>query len=173
VFADAHVGVAKPVTVSVTLGGGAAALNYTVTTPVMVTTDITAAPLVATNVVAANKVYDGTMATTATCQLPAGTDAGVTGGATAVFADAHVGVAKPVTVSVTLGGGAAALNYTVTTPVMVTADITAAPLVATNVVAANKVYDGTMATTASCQLPAGTDAGVTCVATAVFADAHV
>ena len=79
---------------------------------------------------AANKVYDGTTAATATCSLTGvvGSDV-VTCSGTATFDTASVGTGKTVTVTGITLSGAAAGNYTLaSTTATTTANITAVTL---------------------------------------------
>jgi hypothetical protein len=107
-------------------------------------------PLTVTNLLAANKVYDGT--TNATLKV---TNASVTGmvnsddvtlvtsNTTAYFADENVGTNKPVTVVNLLLGGTAAANYKLVDPTNLTATITPAELTVAGVTIASKIYDST------------------------------
>ncbi|MGA2786455.1 MAG: YDG domain-containing protein, partial [Verrucomicrobiota bacterium] len=114
-------------------------------------------PLTVTNLLALNKVYDGT----ANATLNA-TNAGlsgvlngddvtlVTSNAVAYFADSNVGTGIGVTVSGLTLAGTAAGNYTLTQPSGLTANITALGVTITSGIAANsKPYDGTTAGTIS------------------------
>jgi len=65
----------------------------------------------------------------------------------ASFDTKNVGAGKPVTVIDLALGGADAGNYTLTQPLMLTADITPAGLTVDGAAADNKVYDGTTAAT--------------------------
>ena len=107
--------------------------------------------LTVTNLLALDKVYDGT--TNATLDA---TNAGLTGmlnsddvtlvasNAVAYFADKNVGPAKPVTVAGLALGGAAAANYTLADPTNLMASISAAELTVVGVTSASKVYDSTI-----------------------------
>jgi hypothetical protein len=117
---------------------------------------VTAIPITASGITAANKTYNGN--TTATLQgLAAASLAGVlsgdavtlqTSGAAGAFASENVG--QNITVSVTglTLGGTQAGDYTLTQPTT-TANITAAMLTVTGITAANKTYNGN--TTAALQ----------------------
>src|SRR5204863_3690404 len=174
-FDTALVGTGKTVTVTGITLSGAAAGNYTLASTTATTTaDITAVALTPT-VTVANKVYDGTTATTSTCALTGvvGTDV-VTCAGTATFDTALVGTGKTVTVTALALSGAAAGNYALaTTTATTTANITAVALTAT-VTAASKVYDGTTATTEERRVggEGGTEV-VTCAGTATFDTALV
>ncbi|WP_221031769.1 beta strand repeat-containing protein [Actomonas aquatica] len=151
-FADANIGTAKSVTVSGITLTGTTATNYALTQPTP-TADITAAELTVTGVTAANKVYDGN--NTATLDTDSAALVGVVGSedvtldktaAAGAFADANVATGKDVTVSGLALAGTATGNYTLTQPAT-TADITAAELGLTGLVAEDKVYDATTAAT--------------------------
>ena len=107
--------------------------------------------LTVTNMLALDKVYDGT--TNATLDA---TGAGLTGvlngddvtlvasNAVAYFADKNIGTNKPVTEAGLALGGAAAANYTLADPTNLTASISAAELTVVGVTPASKVYDSTI-----------------------------
>jgi hypothetical protein len=131
--------------------GGTAAGNYTLAgANGSVNITVSALTLTVTNLLALDKVYDGT--TNATLDA---TNAGLAGvlnsddvtlvatNAVACFADKNVGATKPVTITGLALGGAAAVNYTLMDPTNVTANITVAGLTVSGVTAASKVYDGT------------------------------
>ncbi|MFZ0827580.1 MAG: MBG domain-containing protein [Verrucomicrobiia bacterium] len=131
--------------------GGAAAGNYTLAgASGSVNITVSALALTVTNLLALDKVYDGT--TNATLDASNAGLAGVLNGddvalvtsnAVAYFADKNVNTNKPVTVSGLALGGAAAANYTLADPTNVTANVATAGLTVSGVVAAAKVYDGT------------------------------
>ena len=131
--------------------GGTAAGNYTLAgASGTVTITVSAVALTVTNLVALDKVYDGT--TNATLDATNAGLAGVLNGdsvtlvtsnAAGYFADKNVGTNKPVTVTGLGLGGAAAGNYALLDPTNVTANIAAAGLTVSGVTAAAKVYDGT------------------------------
>jgi uncharacterized protein YfiM (DUF2279 family) len=131
--------------------GGTAAGNYTLAgASGSVNITVSALALTVTNLLALDKVYDGT--TNATLDA---TNVGlvgvlngdsvtlVTSNAVTYFADKNVGTNKPVTVTGLALGGAAAANYSLVGPTNVTANITAAGLTVSGVTVASKVYDGT------------------------------
>jgi hypothetical protein len=180
-FADKNAGSGKTVTVTGLSLSGADAGNYTVNSTATTTADITAAPLMVTNITADSRVYDG--GTDAVIHTTGATLTGVfgsddvsldAGGATGAFADKNAGTAK----TVTIGGlgltGADAGNY-VLTPPSTTADIT--PLAITgSVTVASRVYDGGVdATIAGRTLSGvlGTDNVSLVGGTATFADKNV
>jgi hypothetical protein len=111
---------------------------------------ISAAALTVTNLVALDKTYDGS--TNATLNA---TNAGLTGvlsgddvtlvssNAVASFADKTVNTNKPVAVTGLALGGAAAANYSFVTPTNLTADINAAGLTVSGIMAVSKPYDAT------------------------------
>ena len=115
-----------------------------------VTVDFTIAPkaLTITGVGAADKIYDGTTAATATGSAVlsgvVGEDDVTVVPGTAAFTDENAG---PQTVTFTSYGieGADAGNYTVSQPANVTATISRKPVTITGTTAQNKVYDGTTA----------------------------
>ena len=117
-----------------------------------VTVDFTIAPkaLTITGVGAADKIYDGTTAATATGSAVlsgvAGEDDVTVVPGTAAFTDENAG-----TQTVTFTGygieGADAGNYTVSQPADVTATISRAPVTITGVVVSDKTYDGSTAAT--------------------------
>jgi filamentous hemagglutinin family protein len=100
------------------------------------------------NVVADNKTYDGTTASSGVVSLNGVISGDVVGtsGTTFTFADKNAGTAKTVNVSGTTLTGADAGNYTVTIPAGVLADILKKAITA-DVIANNKTYDGTTAAT--------------------------
>ncbi|MFO1476152.1 MAG: YDG domain-containing protein [Verrucomicrobiota bacterium] len=130
-FLDKNVGTNKPVTVVGVELTGAAASNYTAIDPTNLTASITPAPLSVSGISAANKVYDGTtnaaLAGNAELSGTIGSDdvALVTNAATASFADPAVGTAKPVAVAGFSLSGADAVNYLLTQPAGLSADILA------------------------------------------------
>jgi len=149
-FADEDVGVGKTVTVSGITIGGADAGNYNLlNTSASATADITAKDLTVT-ATASDKVYDGTTAATATLTTDALAGDDVTAAYTdAAFEDKNVGAGKTVTVSGITVGGVDVGNYNLlNTSATASASITARDLTVT-ATAADKVYDGTTAATAT------------------------
>ncbi|MCD2514265.1 YDG domain-containing protein, partial [Comamonas endophytica] len=155
-FGDKNAGTGKAVTVTgATLGDGTGlASNYTVSNPTGVTGNITPKALTVSGVRADNKFYDGN----ATAALSGGTLAGMVAGETlgmsglsGTFDDRNAGTGKAVTVTGAslIDGTGLASNYTVASPVGITADITAKALTVSGVTAADKTYDGTTAASLS------------------------
>ncbi|MCX6738761.1 MAG: YDG domain-containing protein [Candidatus Parcubacteria bacterium] len=143
-FADKFVANGKTVTVNSITLGGTDKDNYTVTLPTLGTANITAKILTVTGMMADNKEYDGF----ATATLTGGALSGVISpdsvsisASSASFADKFVANGKTVTVdSITLSGTDKD-NYTVTLPIVGTANITRKTLTVTGLTADNKEYD--------------------------------
>ena len=143
VFANKNVGTGKTVSVSGITAGGADGGNYAVNTTASTTADITPLAIVVTGV-GANKVYDGTVADSATL-----TSAGVIAGDNVVFSDTsaafdnkNVGAGKSVSIVGISSSGTDAANYSLgNTTALAIADITPRALTV-SAVGANKVYDG-------------------------------
>jgi hypothetical protein len=148
-FAGKNVGNNLVVTATYALGGADGG-DYTVTSPVGLAANITPATLTVTGAVAGNKVYDttagDTLASFGTLNGVLGTDVVTinTGTTTANFASKNVGNNLAVTATYALGGTDGG-NYTVTSPVGLTANITPANLTVTGAVGGDKVYDATTA----------------------------
>ena len=151
-FNNKNAGTSKPVTISGLTLSGTDSGNYTLTQPVA-TAAITAASLTISGVTAGSRVYNAT--TSAVVNTSGALLSGVIGsdavtlvstGASGAFANKNAGSGKTVTTSGFSLGGADASNYTLVQPVL-SADITAAPLTISGVVANNKVYNGTAAAT--------------------------
>jgi 2',3'-cyclic-nucleotide 2'-phosphodiesterase (5'-nucleotidase family) len=131
--------------------GGNVVLSSTGATPVNVATvasAVAAKNLTIAGLTGDNKVYDRT--TTATFSgtaslvgIVGGDDVSLAGTPVATFANALVGVAKPVTVTGYTLAGTAAPNYTLTQPSGLTADITAKALTITGAAVTAKPFDGT------------------------------
>ncbi|KPF47910.1 hypothetical protein IP87_09350 [beta proteobacterium AAP121] len=131
-FADKNVGSNKPVTVTGLGLTGADAGNYTLQPVAGVTASITARPLAVAGLTAQNKVYDATAVATlggtaSVTPLP-GDVLTLAGTASGSFADANVGVARPVTVAGLSLAGADAANYVLVAPASLQATITPATL---------------------------------------------
>jgi hypothetical protein len=152
-FAEATVGTDKPVTVT---GYTAPSANYTVTQPTGLTADITPKPLtIGGSFTSSDKPFDNL--TTASLTTNSLTLVGVVGeddvtldAVTVAFATATIGTDKPVSITSATLGGSMADNYTLslTGAPTTTADITAASVTVTGVLAANdKVYDRTTVAT--------------------------
>lgn len=127
--ADKNVGTAKPLTLgNLALVDGTTGLasNYTLTGSL--TVDITPANLSINGATAASRPFDGTTVTNITGAVLSGIIPGDTvipaNHTTGNFADAAVGTAKLVTMTASLTG-ADAVNYSLTQPTGLTADITA------------------------------------------------
>jgi|CXWL01.1.fsa_nt_gi hypothetical protein len=166
-FADRHVGVGKPITVSGFAATGAASANYTLAQPTGLTATITAKALSTVGLTATSRTYDATtvaaltgVAAPPTAQAPgtgttadgnpySGDTLSIGGTASAAFADRHVGVGKAVTVTGLTLGGAQAGNYALVQPTGLTATISAKALTASGLTAAGKVYDTTTSVTLS------------------------
>ncbi|MGC4041173.1 MAG: YDG domain-containing protein [Flavobacterium sp.] len=141
-FDTALVGTNIFVTPTITLTGAKAA-NYTLVQPSGLAASITAKPLTVT-AAAADKVYAGNTATSAVVTVNSvdgviGSES-VTVTASGAFASGAAGDGKNVTVSYSLSG-ANASNYSVVSPVTLTANISKKPLTYT-ATADNKQYDG-------------------------------
>jgi filamentous hemagglutinin family protein len=184
-FADKHVGVAKPVSVSGYTLSGDDAGNYTLIQPAGLSATVTARPVTVAGLTAAAKVYDATDAATVTgtaafAGILPDDDATLDGSAvTYAFADKNVGTAKPIAITGLSILGADATNYDATRAFGLTADITPATLTVTGVTAASRIYDATFTTT----LSGATLSGVllsddvafvpASITTGTFADKHV
>jgi hypothetical protein len=124
-FAQTDVGTGIAVSTSMTLTGADAG-NYSIVQPSGITADITTKELTVSDVVADNKVYDGTTDAT----ISGGVLNGIVGsdvvnlfvGTSGTFAQAGVGTGIVVSASMTLTGGDAS-NYTVAQPTGLTANI--------------------------------------------------
>ena len=133
---------------------GALSTNYILPVQAIGPGTITPAPLVVLSTRALNKVYDTTTAAPLDVSVASlsGLIAGdtvtlSTSGAVGTFATRNVGNGIAVTVvGMTLGGPDLA-NYQLFQPAGLTANITPAPLVVTNVTAFDKTYDATTAAT--------------------------
>ncbi|MBX3606773.1 MAG: filamentous hemagglutinin N-terminal domain-containing protein [Piscinibacter sp.] len=148
-MADKNVGVAKPVTGTVTLGGADGG-NYLATPAAAPTVTITTLAITSTGITAVDRAYDGTTAvaldgSTATLAGAIAGDALTlsTAGATGTMADKNVGTAKPVAISGVTLAGADAVNYSLTDASNATVNISALTLQATGIRAVNRVVDGT------------------------------
>jgi len=172
-FGDKNVANGKAVTVTGIALSGTDANNYTLaSTTATASADITARTLTAT-VTGNNKVYDATLAATATYgdNRVAGDSLTVSGNAG--FGDKNVGTGKAVSVTGIALSGTDAGNYTLaSTTAATSADITARTLTAT-ATGNNKVYDGALAATATYgdNRVAGDSLSVT--GTAAFGDKNV
>ncbi|WP_416548305.1 YDG domain-containing protein [Limnohabitans sp. DCL3] len=153
-FADKNVGTNKAVTVTGFVLDGTDADNYQVVQPSGLTANIGKANLSVTGVMAQNKTYDRDttatlMGTAAVAPITGDTVTVNTSAATGQFADKNVGTNKAVTVTGFVLDGTDADNYQVVQPSGLTANIGKANLSVTGVMAQNKTYDATTATTLS------------------------
>ena len=151
-FADKTVANGKPVTVSGYTLNGLDKADYSLTQPTGLLANITAKPLTITGLTANNKVYDRLLTATLTGTAgPVGVISGdtvtIAGSPSANFADKLVADNKPVTVSGYTLAGADALNYSVSQPAGLTANITPLGLTVSGVVANDRVYNGNNAAT--------------------------
>ena len=174
VFATEDVGTGIAVAVSGLTIGGASAGNYTLTQPTTAA-DITPFALTVTGVVANDKMYDGTTASTLDTAgaAPFGVFAGdsvtlETAGATGTFATRNVGTGIAVAVSGLAVSGTDARNYTLTQPTA-SASITPRTLTVT-AVANTKPFDGTTTAAATPIITAGSLAAGD---TAAFTETYV
>ncbi len=140
-FTDKTVGTGKTVNVTGLSLSGADAGNYALSEPSL-SADITAAGLTVTGLAANNKVYDSTTVAglngSAALVGVLGSDTvTLSGTAVGAFSDKTVATGKTVNVSGINLAGADAGNYTLSEPSL-SADITAAGLTVTGLVASNK-----------------------------------
>ncbi len=145
-FADKNVGNGKAVSFNYTKSGADAANYAFANTSGSTTADITPRELAISSVVAAGKEYDGN--TTTTVAITASNIASgdvVTFGTAADFADKNAGENKTVNFTYTKSGADAANYSFAQTNGTATAAISARELTLSNFVAADKVYDGTVA----------------------------
>ena len=132
--------------------------------------------LTITGISISSKTYDAT--TTATISgtaaysgLVNGESFAVSGTPSAVFNNKNVGTAKPISVS---GYTAPSVNYSITQPTGLTADITSKSLTVTSAAVITKTYDGTTAATITETLSGVISPDVvTLVGTGTFASANV
>jgi hypothetical protein len=149
-FTTKNVGTAISINVSGLAIAGTDAGNYTLSNlTAAASANITPAPLTVSGVTAANKIYDATTAATlnfsnAILATILGGDAVTLNAAAAkgTFASKTVGNGKTVSVSGLALAGTNASNYTLTSPITTTANITARSLTIT-AKGVNKIYDGT------------------------------
>ena len=147
-FQDKNTGLAKGISVTGIAITGTDAGNYIANTTSSTTADINPAPLSVTGIIANNKTYDGTVTATVLTSSAAlnGRIAGddvllIDNAVTAAFAGAQPGTGKAVTISGLTVGGADASNYVLNQPTA-QADILAAELTVTGLIASDKTYDG-------------------------------
>jgi uncharacterized repeat protein (TIGR02543 family) len=139
---------------------------------------VTAKALTISGISISNKVYDGN--TTATISgtaaysgLVNGESFTVTGTPSAVFNNKNVGTAKPISVS---GYTAPSVNYSITQPTGLTADVIAKALAVTSPAVTSKAYDGNTNATITGTLSgiiSGDESNVSLVGTGTFASANV
>ncbi len=154
-FATKQAGTDKPVSLSGTIAlTGNDRLNYTLPLPMGMTATITPASLTVSGMTINNKIYDGSVSATVAdwgiLDVVLGNDV-VTidhASATVTFDTKDVAQAKPVAFTSTLAG-ADAINYTITCPTGLRADITAKTLTLSGTAVADKEYDGTTDATIS------------------------
>ncbi|MBT9488676.1 MAG: filamentous hemagglutinin N-terminal domain-containing protein [Rubrivivax sp.] len=174
-FADKHVATGKTVALVNTLGGADVG-NYSITEQTSTTASITPKATTLSDIVVADKVYDG--ASTAT--VSGGVINGLLDGdvlifsSTGSFTDKHVGTGKTVTL-VNLFEGADRGNYNITEQTSTTASITPKAITLSGIVAADKVYDGSTTTSVSGGLFEGLVNGdeLTLISIGRFADKNV
>ena len=133
---------------------GPASSNYYLTLPTNLSANILPLTLNVSGLTAENKTYDGTTTATITgtpslSGMISGEETLVelTGTPSASFANAAVGNNKTVSVSGYSLTGTGAANYTISSPLTLTANISGASLTVTGITANNKVYDGTTTAT--------------------------
>jgi filamentous hemagglutinin family protein len=182
-FTDKDAGSGKTVNISGLALTGADAGNYSLaTSTASATADIAKASISAvTGITAANKLYDGTTAA-ALNTAAAGFTGKIAGDTLTVasgsgsFADKNASPDKIVSIIGLALGGADAANYTLVTPTAsASAGILTKSLAVSNVIAANKVYDGTTAAALTgaatlTGLVGSDDVGLSAAAVARFAD---
>jgi YDG domain/MBG domain (YGX type) len=132
-YDNKNVGTTHVMTPAGSVSDGNLGNNYAVTFVSIATGVITPKPIIG-SITANNKVYDGTTTATIATRTLTGAVAGdavsLVGG-TATFADKNVGNGKTVTAAGLSLWGADAVNYTVNSTAMTTANITPAPLTIT------------------------------------------
>ncbi len=169
----------KLVTVTgITISGGDAT-NYTLTANTATTTaTITKKELTVTGSTTANKIYDATVGASVASGILQGIISPdiVTLTESGTFDTKNVGIGKTVTSTSTIGG-ADALNYYLTQPILPTANITAKTISVTGAVASNKIYDATVNATVTGGTLVGVYAidisTVNLVQSGIFADKNV
>ncbi|MFZ4875522.1 beta strand repeat-containing protein, partial [Janthinobacterium sp. Mn2066] len=142
-FVDKNAGTAKTVSVNGVGVTGADAGNYVLGSHSGSTTADIAARVLQVSATGINKVYDGGTAASVVLgdDRVAGDVLALTGNAS--FADKNVGASKAVSLNGVALTGQDAGNYVVVLPTGLLASITPAALNLTDVIASNKVYDGT------------------------------
>lgn len=143
-FADKNVGEHKTVTLT-SAYSGADLGNYTVTSQAVTTASITPKALTVVGITAADKVYDAS--TLATVDVSSAVLQGLVAGdslllnATGAFEDKRAGTGKRVNLISTYSGADAG-NYTITSQLTTSADISRKQLTVSGITAYDKVYDG-------------------------------
>lgn len=143
-FADKNVGEDKTVTLT-SAYSGADLGNYTVTSQAVTTASITPKALTVVGITAADKVYDA--GTLATVDVSSAVLQGLVAGdalllnATGAFEDKRAGTGKRVNLISTYSGADAG-NYTITSQLTTSADISRKQLTVSGIAALDKVYDG-------------------------------
>ena len=151
-FSNKIVGVGKTITITGVILTGSDAANYTLSPITGVTANITPAPLIITGTTVSHKEYDatniGTVVTSGSMLSGViGLDAVTLGtAAMGIFDTKHIGTAKHVTITGFTLSGTDALNYELSQPTGVTADVTAKDI-SVSFNADNKIYDGLLAAT--------------------------
>jgi len=160
-FASKDVATAINVFVSGFTLGGAQSTNYVLSSPELLTANITAKTLIVSGLAASNKTYDGTTAATLTggsalqpAETPgagassdgspySGDAVSLSGTASGTFASQNASNGVAVTVSGLSLSGAKAGDYLLPQPAGLTANIAAKTLTVSGVAASSKTYDGT------------------------------
>ena len=171
-FADRNVGAAKPVTGNGLTLAGTDAGNYVVNT--VATTNASITPAALTIAATTNgKTYDGTVNAAATPTVTGLVGGDTVTGLTETYADKNAGTGKTLSVAgYALNDGNGGNNYTVTLVDDTSGVIDPAALVGA-ILAADKIYDGSVAATITARTLTGAVAGddVSYVGgTAAFAD---
>ena len=143
-FADRNAGLAKPVTLASSLGGDDAG-NYSVLPQADFTADITPKAIGITGTVVTPRAYDGST----NAPVSGGSLVGLVGGDSVTLqqagqlADKNAGLAKPITMASSLGGGDAG-NYSLVQPTGLVADVTPRTVHIAGTVVAARAYDGSL-----------------------------
>ncbi len=150
-FDSKNIGTEKTVSLTITIAG-MDVTNYELIQPTGITASIFAKPLSISNLTVENKEYDGTTNVTISSTGLVGVienDEVIINNLTGVFDSKHVGVAKPVTPSLTLNGSDA-MNYSVHFSSELFANITPKELtISGSSIAKDKSEDGNIIATTS------------------------